>query len=263
MKFINYLDDFINYLLKNNFNKSTVNTYYTGIKIFNLYLDNNNININNINDRSITTFLNLLKNKNSTKNVYRAGIIKYINFLNDYKNSNINFKSVDRFKREKAISKVISWIEINSTLDKLRATETQSSLRDLAILNLVIKTGIKISDLIKIKKDEFSLQYNSLIIKNHEIKIDNELSKILNELKQSTPDGCNLIRSYSKNNNNNNLTIRSVEIIIKKYFPCNNYNDLKMTYFINLLDILPEINIINTHKSDNSIKTIKEIITNT
>lgn len=80
--------------------------------------------------------------------------------------------------------------------------------------------------------------------------IDDDLNHCIRKISKATP-GDYLICSFARGYELKQLSVRSVEMVIKKYFPDFSYNDLKKSYFLSLLGDLPEIGIVFNHNKSN------------
>lgn len=241
------INDFLKYLHNHEFNKTTITSYKTGLIHFNDYLVRNHKQIDQINNNDIENFFESISIKNNSKNVYRAGIIKFLAYLNKNNGFDIKTIKIERFHREKQQINKISINTINNVFGYLKQENFKSDNRDLVILQLIIKTGIKISDLVRLKKSSWDNDKKHLLDNKLNIAVDEELSTYLTKLVKSSSHNNYLFCSYAKNNLNHNLTVRTIERIVKQYFPNHSYNDLKMAYFKELLKYTPTISKIYSH----------------
>lgn len=149
-----YGRDFLKYLSDSGFNEATTVPYVTGLLNFDRYLLSSTIPWDMVDSSVVDDFFNSCTLKNSTKNVYRAGLLKYFEYLNKDFGFAMSIDSLPRFKTEKKHIKV-DYSVIDVTLRMLKNCDSMNSLRDYIIIQLVIKTGIKISDLVKLKKNDW------------------------------------------------------------------------------------------------------------
>ncbi|MFA4871558.1 MAG: site-specific integrase [Patescibacteria group bacterium] len=252
MKDLPNINEYVKHLNSNNYGNSTLVAYLTGLNHFKKYLTIKNIkNFNEINIEVINQFIQELSISNNTANVYINGVKNYFNFLEKYKSLNFNFKIEDikEIKRSKVVNKEIDYELMTRRLNVIKKNDSLSSKRDYIIIQLVIKTGIRISDLIKIRVDQFS--DDSIKINDYFYYIDRELSKDINDyLSRLDHKFAYLFVSFSRNiklNGDQCLTSSSVARMIKKNFGNISYNGLKSIYFKNIIDDLPEIETTHCH----------------
>lgn len=264
MKAITHLNDYISYLEKNHYAKNTIDAYYFGLNFLNRFLVKNNTNVKSIKRDDIDLFVNFAVEKvaKTTVNGYLACLSNYLNFLKKYKKYKFDFE-LNEIKRIKTIKRTkgsaIDQYQIEKILKNIQEKKYMNHKRDYIIIQLIIKTGIRVSDLAKIKKEDIDLNAGKITINSDDYSLDRELN--------------NLITSYLKNIGNahyiftpktstksKNLTRRTFSRIIKKYFPHYHYNDLKLAYYKTLCDNLPNIASINYHQHGGVIK-IQDIVT--
>lgn len=262
MKKIKYKEEYLDYLSKN-YSKTAVVSYFSGLKIFNHFLEKNNLSIEELELELLNGFIEELSNKFTTNtiNVYVNGIKNYLSFIK--KNYNLELKinndNIKRVRRDKKVKTVhrhgVVQIKIDDVLAKILASNSPSKERDYLIIQLIIKTGIRISELIKVKKSEID-QY----------VFDNELLSEINEfVGKSDSKSKYLFRPISQHAKNEKykdsyLTARSVEMMIKNYFGDISYNNLKRSYYKSLVEYLPEITIINKHLFCGVLYDFKDLI---
>ena len=259
-----YLEEYNNYLIKNNYSKSAITGYITGLKLFFKYLSDNNIDINYMNLININDFIDASNNTHSksTQSVYLNGVKNYLIFIKNHYNFKLNFdlNNIKQIKLVKKINKNIDIKEINNFLNNINVFESPSSKRDYLIIQLIIKTGMRISDLINIKKDD--IIENKIIMNSNKYIIDDKIIKLIKDaIKESDDNSIYLFTAFSKNigDKTNHLTNRSVERMIKKYFRNYSYNDLKSIYYKSLIDKLPNITQIYKHLENTAKINLQEI----
>lgn len=149
---IPYLNDYLKYLKEHNYNKSTIYSYNFGLKSLSDYLNNNNINPRQLTLQDIENFIGYLKNKKakSTVNVSIACLKNYLYFLKKYKKI-APLVELNEIKRIKEDRRIKDEIDAKNILQKLDLIDSE---RDRLIIQLILKTGIRISELVKIKKTD-------------------------------------------------------------------------------------------------------------
>ncbi len=268
MSLLRFQRDFIYFLIKNKYKKSTIQAYKYGLKDFLSFLERNKLTINDMDEYNLDKYKkSLLKNKMKTSiNINLSCLKKYYEFLNRYKKiaSHIDLGRIKQIKIDKMGKNNIEFKQLSSMFDVILKKKDIISKRDYIIFQLISKTGIRISELVKIKKDD--LKDNKIFINGNEYILDKELIKKINHFIGNKD---NLKKEYllvpyrsRKNSKNSALTVRSVERIIKKYFPEYSYNDLKLVYYDFLCSELTDIKIINEHKfyEKNELQDLDKII---
>lgn len=248
-----YLKEYKKYLSDNNYSQTAIKSYSVGVQSFFTFLKNNNLNINNLSVNDFNNYIDNLNFSNNTKSVYANGVKNYLYFIKDKYNFKLSFnlQKIKQIKKSKKIKNDIDLNLLNSVLKKLKNSSKLSDLRDFLIISLITKTGIKVSELILINRN--NVVDNKITHNGQNFLIDKELFFLLeNLIIRSKPDFKYLFSPLSANTklSNSHITTRSIETIIKKYFPKNNYNDLKNLYFKLLIEDLPNITNVHCHFSN-------------
>ncbi|MEK7653502.1 MAG: site-specific integrase [Patescibacteria group bacterium] len=259
MKEIKYFNEFLAYLAENNYSTAAITSYSVGLKRFNIFLINKGLLIKSLKLSDINNYTNELKNNLSleTVNVYLNGVKNYFKYLQKNYNLKLNFDitQIKQIRRQRKAIKNINFKDIYEIFKTIKSGNTLSNKRDYLIIQLILKTGIRISELVRIKKDEIS-----------KYTLDNHLLKLINKFISKTNNKSEYFftpLSYhikNKKYENRHLTPRSIEIMIKKYFNGISYNDLKLSYYKQLINRLPDIKNINHHIENKRLISLKEII---
>lgn len=186
----------------------------------------------------------------NTINVYIHGIKLYLYYLKKYLNFTLNFELEDIkiLKRDRPDIKEINIASIEDKLKLLNDNRSIKSQRDFIVFQLIMKTGIRISDLVDIKKDQ--IRNNRIDLGSNIYPLDDELNLlIINFINQNNTTSEYLLTPFSANTKNTScqLTTRSIERTIKENFPDISYNDLKMVYFKKMMNNLPDIRHASSH----------------
>ncbi len=161
--------------------------------------------------------------KKRTQNYYMIAIRIFLKFL---MKKNIPALSPDSIELAKVGDREIDHLSIADLLRIIEAADgdTLSSLRDRAILELLFSTGLRVSELcslntdIDLSKDEMSIRGKGDKVRVVFLSPDakNSLHRYLNA-RTDMEEALFISLSFNKNIDNNRLTPRSIERIVKKY----------------------------------------------
>lgn len=259
-----HFEDFTEFLSKNEYNKSTIQSYSYSLLNFVDFLNKNKISFNKIDSTTINNYINFSLENNkakSTININISCLKKYFEYLFKYKNFSFNFNinEIKQIKYKRLDKTEVIFKDIEKVLENLKRCEGLSDKRDYIILQLIIKTGLRISNLVKIKRDD--ILNNKIVVGQNIYYIEKTLLKEINCFVKNIKSEY-IFNPYRarKNSKNNALTTRSTERIIKKYFPNNNYNDLKLVYYRLMCEKIFDIKEIKKHSFVGKIE-IKNINT--
>lgn len=253
--------DYTNYFLlehksTNNLQQKTIKAYKSDLNSLMNFLNYNNIT--EITDVIIINYINELQNKRNLKDTsiqrHLLTLKIFFEFL-DEKGIMANpiQKLKIKFKREKKLPKTISITEVKSLLQVFTNSHNTSKFkqfenyRDLALLDLLISTGIRIGE-------ASSICINDILVDNRLILIHGKGRKQRMIYISSDETWNNLINwikirsQYEIDNNNlfvnkylNPLSIHAIEVIYNKYKTKANINKdstphyLRHTFATNLL----------------------------
>lgn len=222
-----YLDEFLEYLeYQKNYSKYTLINYQKDIETFYVFLREKNIkNIKKIDYKTLRNYLEYLYEKKYTSSSINRHISSLKSYFKYLKRENIIDNNpallLSTVKKEKKLPKTINTNDIETIL-LLPDISTPLGARDSAILEMFYSTGIRVSELVKIKISDVELSENR-------IKIDGKGNKeryvlygdILKEkMLKYVKDGRKklLKEKQSKylflNKNGDKLTERGVRVII-------------------------------------------------
>lgn len=222
-----YLDEFLEYLeYQKNYSKYTLINYQKDIETFYVFLKEKNIkNIKKIDYKTLRNYLEYLYEKKYTSSSINRHISSLKSYFKYLKRENIINNNpallLSTVKKEKKLPKTINSNDIETIL-LLPDISTPLGARDSAILEMFYSTGIRVSELVKIKISDVELSENR-------IKIDGKGNKeryvlygdILKEkMLKYVKDGRKklLKEKQSKylflNKNGDKLTERGVRVII-------------------------------------------------
>lgn len=164
-----HIERFIEYLCyEKRYSSHTIRAYVKDLKDFSIFISKEEIkNLESISKKNIHQFLYFLSiKKYSNKSVARklAAVKSFFNFLvkKKYLQKNI-IKSVPSPKLEKKLPSFLNQDQISLLLN-LKPQKNSDELRDILILELFYSTGVRISELVKIKINEINLNKNTIDI---------------------------------------------------------------------------------------------------
>lgn len=226
--FMNYLSNFINYLqATKNLSEKTLKAYTSDLKQFFEYE-------NNVLQPEICSFISYLNIQLKLKDTsIRRKIITLKNFYNylldnEIINSSPFRKLKFRFKQEKKLPKTLTVNEISKILKCFDIDQTSLSsfaqktyIRDAALLDLLICTGIRIGEAAALSVDDIILSERTLLVHGKGRK-----QRLIYISSSQTWDRLKTLIKERKNCNNKYLfvnrygqplSIHGIEDIYKKY----------------------------------------------
>ncbi len=152
--------DFLNYLLlERGFSINTIENYERDLKKFFEFLEENNINFENINAQDITDFLEYLRSKNyDFSTIERVSsclrsFFKYLVWAWELKKNPWDF--IELPKKKKRLPEFLTKEEVFNLLEIIKP-ETPLKIRDKALLEFAYATGARVSEIVNLKiKDIF------------------------------------------------------------------------------------------------------------
>ena len=158
---------YLEYLSANkNLSKNTIKSYKDDLVEFASFSGKKDIDLTKTDD--VKKFINYLSNKFSPKSHSRklSSLKKFFNYLFDLKIIEINpVNNFDFPKIPKSLPKFLSEEEIKILLDKTYKDSSYKGLRMSTMLEILYATGVRISELIKIKKGDINDDLSSILIK--------------------------------------------------------------------------------------------------
>jgi site-specific recombinase XerD len=261
-----YFNQYRQYLIDNNYSASAITAYCTGLKLFNDYLDKNSFSIKDLTISNINGYIDLLKYKlsPSSQSVYLNGVKNYLSFVIKLYNLHVNFDLKD-IKQIKLIKKKRESVDITEVTKVLQGINFNSSIelkRDYLIIILILKTGLRITELVKIKHEDVT--EGCIFMDGRKYFIDKKIFNMIVDYKKEKMGKIKNTSDYVfvpflRCATSNNLTPRSVDVIIRRYFNNYSYNDLKSVYYKSLIDELPNITQIHKHGVNTTIISLQEI----
>ncbi len=159
MNEVNYIEEFINYLLfEKKYSSNTINSYKEDLLKFQNYCDNNKIKICKADKNDIQNYIQTLGKAMNMNSVSRniSTLKSFYKFLMLNKNVTKNpLTSIKNPKIKKALPKVLSEEEINTLLDI--NLNNDFDYRNKAMLELMYSSGLRVSELINLKVNDVDL----------------------------------------------------------------------------------------------------------
>lgn len=166
---MNYINDFINYLLNvRNYSENTIINYKIDLDEYYKYIKSNNIEILEIKYENINPFLATLYN---IKHYSKSSVSRKISTLRSfykylYDNELIDknpFLFISLPKKEKKLPRFVNYEDLDLILNS-PDLNTDIGVRDRLILELLYGTGIRVSELCNIKIDDIDLKNKTIRI---------------------------------------------------------------------------------------------------
>lgn len=270
-------DKFLDYLKKEkSYKKQTVQNYQLYLERFISFIDS--IKTNQITEDVISKYKTWLNNfrddrgeylETNTKNYHLIALRSFFSHLSDNDYKVISPNKIKLFKNKSKKITIITQDELEQIFAKIEEGKKNKnkkllSYRDKSIFKLILSTGIKVSKIEKIKKDNFK---NSQIeIKSGCVEIDNDAKQGLQKyLSLRSDNNPYLIISHDKRTKGNTkpLSSRSIQRIIKKYVRKAGLNKkitpsvLRHTYAKKLIDKNKKISEIQDKLNHSSIYSTK------
>ncbi len=231
MKLSQSIDQFIEYCqLEKGKSKKTIENYshYLG-RFLNF---TKNINVSEIDEKKIRTFrLHLLTHKNThqesisqkTQNYHLIALRSFLKFLQKKDIPSFSPEKIELIKEKKEPPEFLEQEEIDQLLTTFKDAQDIQNLRDNAILQTLFSTGLRVSELIKLTKENlgFDRQEISVTGKGGKTRVvflsDNCFQTIKRYLAIRKDINPYLFVSHHKKNQNTSvLTARSIQRIIRK-----------------------------------------------
>jgi len=167
---MDYIEKFTNHLIKINLSKSSIDNYRRDLRNFKKYLlDEYDKSLCEAKKSHVLTyFIALQKNnyKQATINRYISSIKKFYNFLEQDKI--LKYNPTRNLTTNKIMHKPIEILDRNTIEKFFNMVYNQKGnfmiCRDIALLELMYSTGIRLSELIEMKKEDISFSSELIMI---------------------------------------------------------------------------------------------------
>lgn len=161
------IEEFLNYLkIQKNYSINTITNYQRDLLLFYEYLEKESLSFNNLEYQDIRLFYSYMDSKNYNKSTIcriLSSIRSFYKYLsrNNYVKSNI-FKYATNPKKDKLLPKFLYEDQLEE-LFSIPDLTTTLGIRDRLILELLYSTGVRVSELVSLKVNDFN--YDDMSIK--------------------------------------------------------------------------------------------------
>ena len=161
------IEGYLEYISANkNLSKNTIQSYKDDLLEFSRFMKNNEIK--KIGNNEFKKYINYLSIKFSPKSHSRklSSLKNFFNYLYDLKIINLNpINNFDYPKIPKSLPKFLTEKEVNILLDRTYQDLSHKGVRLSTMLEILYATGIRISELVKIRKADINEDLSSILIK--------------------------------------------------------------------------------------------------
>ena len=224
------LNEFIEFLkYELNYSPMTIDSYRRDIEKFDLFLLSENVLFDMVNKDVIRDFLSQELNNHISKRTCKrrlSSLNKYYDFLLKKKYVKTNpFVIVDHLKTSKKLPKILFNEQISDLLSANRQRSDEMKLRDQCLLEMLIYTGIRVSELTSLKLSDINIKRRIIRVFGKGRK--ERLVPFVEQCQQSCQEYLNILRPklqnknseyndwFFLNSNGQKLTPRGVEYILK------------------------------------------------
>lgn len=249
--------------------KNTLLAYKNDLTFFLNYLKENNTLILDIDHYQVNEYIEYLQdNKLAIKSIKRkvSALKNFFIYLTLHENFKYDFSYFESLKEEEYLPKFVAQEDMNRVLDSLK-TDTFIEIRNKAICELMYATGIRVSELVSLKRDNVSfvnqtIKVNGKGAKERIIPFSEKCSKwlllYLEKLKTLEKKGNNSYLFITKNNKQ--VTRQEIYILIKETFEEQGIKNvtphtLRHSFASNLLSQGCPLMIVKTLLGHEDIKT--------
>jgi site-specific recombinase XerD len=217
------LDDYCDELdVLRNLSKVTIKNYRHTNEAFIKYLKTNNINIGNEPEKVLKKFIIYLKrdrdNSYSTINKYLQQIIQFLNYL--------DISVQIKLPKDNSKNKKIKYLRPDEVNEVLKTIDN-NHIRDKAIIQTLYRTGLRVSEICNLKKENIDLNSNEDAIavyvydgkggKDRTVYIDKKTLNLINKMINENDKYTGKDQYLFTNIKGNRLSERTVQKIVKKY----------------------------------------------
>ena len=221
------LTDFLNSskVLKKSLN--TRKAYERDLLLFEQFIQRFDVSLDLLNDMIVQTYLDQLKTKEgkpsspATKNRTLASIATFCHWSNQHEAvQDIDIAKVPHISKQP--SKGLSKDEVTSLRLKVSNDHNPNRLRNQAIVDLLIYTGFRVSELVSLNRDDIKYHKGTYIItvyetKNNEVKkgyLDSKKFKYIKKYLETRADNEEALFLSGRNQR---ISIRMVQTILNKF----------------------------------------------
>lgn len=249
--------------------KNTLLAYKNDLTFFLNYLKENNTVILDIDHYQVNEYIEYLQdNKLAIKSIKRkvSALKNFFIYLTLHENFKYDFSYFESLKEEEYLPKFVAQEDMNRVLDSLK-TDTFIEIRNKAICELMYATGIRVCELVSLKRDNVSfvnqtIKVNGKGAKERIIPFSEKCSKwlllYLEKVKTLEKKGNNSYLFITKNNKQ--VTRQEIYILIKEVFEEQGIKNvtphtLRHSFASNLLSQGCPLMIVKTILGHEDIKT--------
>lgn len=249
--------------------KNTLLAYKNDLTFFLNYLKENNTLILDIDHYQVNEYIEYLQDNNlAIKSIKRkvSALKNFFIYLTLHENFKYDFSYFESLKEEEYLPKFVAQEDMNRVLDSLK-TDTFIEIRNKAICELMYATGIRVSELVSLKRDNVSfvnqtIKVNGKGAKERIIPFSEKCSKwlllYLEKVKTLEKKGNNSYLFITKNNKQ--VTRQEIYILIKEVFEEQGMKNvtphtLRHSFASNLLSQGCPLMIVKTILGHEDIKT--------
>ena len=249
--------------------KNTLLAYKNDLTFFLNYLKENNTVILDIDHYQVNEYIEYLQdNKLAIKSIKRkvSALKNFFIYLTLHENFKYDFSYFESLKEEEYLPKFVAQEDMNRVLDSLKI-DTFIEIRNKAICELMYATGIRVSELVSLKRDNVSfvnqtIKVNGKGAKERIIPFSEKCSKwlllYLEKVKTLEKKGNNSYLFITKNNKQ--VTRQEIYILIKEVFEEQGIKNvtphtLRHSFASNLLSQGCPLMIVKTILGHEDIKT--------
>lgn len=248
MKIEKYLNDFLSQVkTTKNLSIRTIKAYEYDLNGFFHYL--NNLKIDKVSGNTIINYIEFLSSNAKDTTISRKIITlnQYFNYLEDNKMcDNPFYKLKFKFKKERRLPKTLTINEVKKLLTYITEKYNNSSTvfgkfeaaRDLAIIDLLVSTGIRIGEASNIKIEDIINQEKIILIHGKGRK-QRLVYITCNETWNNIKNWIKIRKSYTKNSDylfinryGNKISIHSIDALFNKYKKEANINPNATPHYI-------------------------------
>lgn len=205
------LKQYEKYLTTSNLKNSTIKNYLWHLKQFFIWLEEKELNNNNLD-----SYLEYLTNKYQKTNSVNLQLVVLNSYL-EFIQNNYKYKLL---QNTKADLKHLTQIQLSKLLDSPLKNSGLIGLRDKVLLEILYNSGLKVSEIAKIKLDNIDWLNKKININEKGIELNTLIWPYLKKYTNLRNDDnpflfINLDRA--KKSQNESLSVRSVERIIERY----------------------------------------------
>lgn len=172
MKKLVYLDDFLLSLRSNNYSEETIYNYERDLEVFENFLEESNINFEKLTKKDVLSYKAYLisrdrktvKSQKTNKKLGAFSINRMLSVLRSYLKFLINIdfeppisptsielvKTIKKYPRVSEFEDIVKLIESPTKFEKNKII----AIRNRAMLETLLSTGVRISELLNIKKEQ-------------------------------------------------------------------------------------------------------------